>query len=35
LADYDAKIERLLDMPSGVLNRAADTSLAMTLLHIE
>src|SRR5262249_48658713 len=32
LAGYEAKIERLLDMPAGVLNRAADTSLAMRLL---
>ncbi|MEX1257188.1 MAG: NAD-dependent epimerase/dehydratase family protein [Gemmatimonadota bacterium] len=32
LAGYDAEIERLLDMPSGVLNRAADTSLAANLL---
>jgi nucleoside-diphosphate-sugar epimerase len=32
LAGYDAEIEKLLDMPSGVLNRAADTSLAGRLL---
>jgi nucleoside-diphosphate-sugar epimerase len=32
LAGYEAKIERLLEMPAGVLNRAADTSLAMKLL---
>lgn len=32
LAGYEARIERLLDMPTGVLNRAADTTLAKTLL---
>lgn len=32
LAGYDAQVQRLLDMPSGVLNRAADTSLAGELL---
>jgi nucleoside-diphosphate-sugar epimerase len=32
LAGYEAEIERLLDMPTGVLNRAADTSLAAALL---
>ena len=29
LAGYEAKIERLLHMPSGVLNRAADIPLAV------
>jgi nucleoside-diphosphate-sugar epimerase len=32
LAGYEAEIKRLLDMPSGVLNRAADTTLAGKLL---
>lgn len=32
LAGYDAEITRLLNMPSGVLNRAADTTLARQLL---
>lgn len=32
LAGYQAEITRLLDMPSGVLNRAADTTLAERLL---
>ncbi len=32
LAGYQAEITRLLDMPSGVLNRAADTALAARLL---
>jgi nucleoside-diphosphate-sugar epimerase len=32
LAGYEATINRLLDMPSGVLNRAADTTLAGQLL---
>jgi nucleoside-diphosphate-sugar epimerase len=32
LAGYQAKIQKLLDMPSGVLNRAADTSFAQRLL---
>ncbi len=32
LAGYEAEIKRLLDMPAGVLNRAADTTLASRLL---
>ena len=32
LAGYETDVKKLLDMPSGVLNRAADTSLAASLL---
>ena len=32
LAGYDAPIQKLLDMPAGVLNRSADTALAKELL---
>jgi len=35
LAGYEPEIKRLLDMPSGVLNRAADTTLARKLLGWE
>jgi nucleoside-diphosphate-sugar epimerase len=35
LAGYEAPVSRLLDMPSGVLNRVADSSRAMNLLGWE